>query len=170
LRRRAAVRPAHLLGAQCLFFYRRKHYGDFKFDRHLLIAWAITMSSMPTQKLETPKPINRPQAPYESTSRAAEQLRLKALVAETDSPLRNRLIRQLSGDCQVVCAETVRRAARLIQRNHFDLVICDQKLPSGGGMALIDFVKLQTPETFVVLAMDEFDARIRSQSILLGGA
>lgn len=68
----------------------------------------------------------------------------------------------------MVCAETVRQAARLIQRNHFDLVICDQELPSSGGMALIDFVKLQTPETLAVLAMGEFDARIRSQAILHG--
>jgi len=126
------------------------------------------MRGMPTQKHETPKLINGPQAPYESTSRAAGRCRLKALVAETDSPLRNRLMRLLSVDCQVVCVETVRRAARLIQRNHFDLVICDQKLPSGGGMALIDFVKLQAPGTFVILAMDEFDARMRSQAILRG--
>lgn len=35
-------------------------------------------------------------------------------------------------------------------------------------MALIDFVKLQAPGTFVVLAMDEFDARMRSQAILRG--
>jgi hypothetical protein len=35
-------------------------------------------------------------------------------------------------------------------------------------MALLDFVKLQVPETFVVLAMDELDARIRSQAILHG--
>jgi DNA-binding NtrC family response regulator len=123
---------------------------------------------MPTQELDTPKPINRPQAPSESASQTAKQLRLKVLVAETDSPMRNRLVRLLSGDCQVTCAETVRRAARLIQRNHFDLVICDRELPTRGGMALIDFVKLQAPETFVVLAMDEFDARIRSQAILHG--
>jgi DNA-binding NtrC family response regulator len=59
-------------------------------------------------------------------------------------------------------------AARLIQRNHFDLLICDRELPSSGGMALIDFVKLWAPETFVVLAMDEFDARVRSRAILQG--
>jgi hypothetical protein len=58
---------------------------------------------MPTQKLETPKPINRPQAPSESESQTAEQPRLKALVAETDSPMRNRLVQLLSGDCQFYC-------------------------------------------------------------------
>ncbi|MGH9769950.1 MAG: response regulator [Blastocatellia bacterium] len=98
----------------------------------------------------------------------AEQLRLKVLVAATDSPMRNRLVRLLTGDCQVVCAETVRQAARLIQRNHFDLVICDRGLPTRGGMALIDFVKLHAPETSVVLAMDEFDARIMIRAILHG--
>lgn len=123
---------------------------------------------MPIQVLETLKPIDRLQAPYESASQTAEQPRLKVLVAETDSPMRYRLVRLLLKDCQVVCAETVRRAARLIQRNHFDLVICDRELPSSGGMALLDFVKLQAPETFVVLATDEFDPRIRSQAILHG--
>ena len=120
------------------------------------------------QELGTPKPIDRPQAPYESASQRAEQRRLKVLVAETDSPMRNRLVRLLSKDCQVVCAETVRRAARRIQRNPFDLVICDQELPTSGGMALLDFVKLQAPESFVVLAMDKFDAQIRSRAILHG--
>lgn len=169
LRHRAAGRLVHLPEARCLFFYLRKLCEGFKFDRHWLSAHSITMSSMLTQKLDKPKPINRLQAPYHSTSRAAEQLRLKALVAETDSTLRNRLIQLLSGDCQVGCAETTRRAARLIQHNHFDLVICDQKLPLGSGMARIDFGKLQAPETFVVLAMDEFDARIRSRAILRRG-
>jgi hypothetical protein len=58
---------------------------------------------------ETPKPINKPQAPGKSASRAVEQMRLKALVAEADSPMRSRLVQLLSEDCQVVCAETVRR-------------------------------------------------------------
>jgi len=123
---------------------------------------------MPIREVETQKPMNKPQAPGKSASRAAEQTRLKALVAETDSPMRSRLVQLLSGDCQVVCAETVRRAARLIQRNHFDLVICDRELPSRGGMVLINFVKLQAPETFVVLAMDKLDARVRSRAILQG--
>jgi DNA-binding NtrC family response regulator len=123
---------------------------------------------MPIQELKTLKPIDRPQAPYEFAALTVGQPRLKVLVSETDSPMRNQLVRLLSKDCQVVCAETVRRAARLIQRDHFDLVICDQELPSSGGLALLDFVKLQAPETFVVLAMDEFDARIRSQAILHG--
>jgi two-component system response regulator YesN len=82
--------------------------------------------------------------------------------------MRKRLVRFLSGDCQVVFAETVRRAARLIQRNHFDLVICDWELPKSGGMSLMDFVSLWSPETLVVLAMDKFDSRIRSQAIHRG--
>ncbi len=116
----------------------------------------------------TPRLAEAQKAPGKSASRAAEQMRLKALVAETDSPMRSRLVQLLSEDCQVVCADTVRRASRLIQRNRFDLVICDQELPSSGGMALINFVKLQAPETFVVLAMDELDARVRSRAILRG--
>ena len=123
---------------------------------------------MPIREVETQKPMNKPQVPDKSASRAAEQTRLNVLVAETDSPMRNRLVQLLSEDCQVVCAATVRRAARLIQRNYFDLVICVRELLSSGGMALIDFVKLQAPETFVVLAMDKLDARVRSRAILQG--
>jgi hypothetical protein len=41
------------------------------------------------QEVEAPKPINKPQAPGKSASRAVEQMRLKALVAEADSPRRN---------------------------------------------------------------------------------
>jgi hypothetical protein len=66
---------------------------------------------MPIQELGTLKPIARPQASSESPSQTAERLRLKVLVAETDSPMRNRLVRLLSGERQVVRAETVRRAA-----------------------------------------------------------
>jgi DNA-binding NtrC family response regulator len=123
---------------------------------------------MQIQKIETLKPINAPQAPLESVSQNVEQPRIKVLVAEKDSPMRDRLYRLLSKDCQVVCVKTVRRAAQLIRRNHFDLVICDQELPSSGGMALLNFVKLQAPETHVVLGMPEFDARIRRQAILRG--
>jgi len=123
---------------------------------------------MPIQKVESLKLTDRPEAPLESVSQTVEQPRLKVLVAETDSTMRNRLYRMLSKDCQVVCANTVRRAAQLIRRNHFDLVICDQELPSSGGMALLNFVKLQAPETPVVLGMPEFDARIRRQAILHG--
>jgi DNA-binding NtrC family response regulator len=123
---------------------------------------------MPIREVETTKPIIKPQAQCKSASRAVEQTRLKVLVSETDSPMRNRLVQSLSEDCHVVCAETVWPAARLIQRNYFDLVICDRELPSSGGMALIDCVNLQAPETFIILAMDEFDARVRSRAILQG--
>jgi len=61
---------------------------------------------MPIREVETQKPMNNPQAPGKSASRAAEQTRLKALVAEMDSPMRSRLVQLLSGDCLVVCAET----------------------------------------------------------------
>ena len=66
---------------------------------------------MPIREIETQKPMNKPHAPGKAASRAAEQTRLKALVAETDSPMRSRLVQLLLGDCLVVCAETVRRGA-----------------------------------------------------------
>lgn len=123
---------------------------------------------MPNRKLETLKPIDNSKVLYESTSQTAGQPRLEVLLAETDSPTRHRLYRLLSKDCQVVCAKTVRRAAQLIRQKHFDLVICDQELPSSGGMALLNFVKLYAPETYVVLGMPELDPQIRRQAILRG--
>jgi hypothetical protein len=42
---------------------------------------------MPIREVETQKPMNKPQAPGKPASRAAEQTLLKALVAETDSPM-----------------------------------------------------------------------------------
>ncbi len=123
---------------------------------------------MSIKKLEILNPIDRQQAPCESESQTIEQQRLMVLLAMTDSPMRDRLYRLLSKDCQVVCAKTVRRAAQLIRHDHFDLVICDLELPSSGGMALLNFVKLQAPQTPVILGLPEFDARIRRQAILHG--
>lgn len=67
------------------------------------------------------------------------------------------MVRLPSQDCQVVGAETVRRALWLIQRYHFDLVICDLDLPQSGGIALLHYVALMAPETMAILLMAQVD-------------
>lgn len=91
---------------------------------------------------------------------ANDAQKLHVLVAESDTPARARLVEMLSGDCQVVCAETVRRAFWLVQRYHFDLVICDLELPQSGGLTLLHYVGLADSETVAILLMAQADQRV----------
>ncbi|HZS06508.1 MAG TPA: response regulator [Blastocatellia bacterium] len=117
---------------------------------------------------EPPETTHRQPQYYPPAPRAHEPRRLKVLVAEADTPARIRLVRLLSGDCQVACAETVRQAMRVVRHAHFDLLICDLHLPASGGLALLYYIKLLAPETRVALVTDKADERITSQAILHG--
>ncbi|HZS06579.1 MAG TPA: hypothetical protein VFD58_17210 [Blastocatellia bacterium] len=86
---------------------------------------------MAAPEIENPKTPHDQPPPGRSALRAGEQRRLRVLVAETDARARVRLVGLLAEDCQVVCAETVRRAMRFTQHVHFDLVICDSRQAAG---------------------------------------
>lgn len=99
---------------------------------------------------------------------ANDEQKLQVLVADADTPARMQMIRLLSLDCQVACAETVRRAFWLIQHYQFDLVICDLELPQSGGIALLHYVELVAPETMAILLMAQEDQQIARTAFKYG--
>jgi DNA-binding NtrC family response regulator len=98
--------------------------------------------------------------PYLPALESKDGQKLQVLVAEADTPDRAGLVRLLTRDCQVVCAETVRRAQWLVQRYHFDLVICDLELPLSGGIALLPYIEMLSPETMSVLLTAQADRQL----------
>lgn len=103
------------------------------------------------------KRLGKNHLPYISALQTNDEQKLQVLVAEADTPARAQMVRLLSQDCQVVCAETVRRALWLVQHYHFDLVICDLELPQSGGIALLHYLELVAPETIAILLMAQAD-------------
>jgi DNA-binding NtrC family response regulator len=98
--------------------------------------------------------------PSLAAPQANEEQKLQVLVADADTPARTQLVHLLARDCQVVCAETMRRAGWLVHRYHFDLVICDEELPHSGGMALLHYVEILAPMTVVVLLTAHLDRQV----------
>jgi DNA-binding NtrC family response regulator len=106
--------------------------------------------------------------PYISALQTNDEQKPQVLVAEADTPVRAQMVRLLSQDCQVVCAETVRRALWLVKRYHFDLVICDLELPQSGGIALLHYVEMLAPETMAILLMAQADQQMARTAFKYG--
>jgi DNA-binding NtrC family response regulator len=79
------------------------------------------------------------------------------LVVE-DEPLLAGLLERLFGsDYSCVTAATVAEAFSLLKARSFQLVLLDEVLPDGSGLALLQFIKASSPDTGVILMSGNTD-------------
>ena len=89
----------------------------------------------------------------------------RILVVEDDSEMRSLLTDELSAEgYEVVQAEDGAKAAVMVARDHFDLVITDVKMPKMGGIALLPVVKEVRPAVpvIVITAFGEGHTRVEA--------
>lgn len=72
-------------------------------------------------------------------------------------------------DYEAFYANQPEEAKRLMERESFDLVLTDYKMPSGSGMDLLAEIKQQHPRTKVVM-MTAFPSELSREKALLAGA
>jgi PAS domain S-box-containing protein len=88
----------------------------------------------------------------------------RALVADDEQPVRLLLRRLLTRrGFAVDLAVDGQMAATLLEQGHYDLVMCDVKMPNGGGMALYDNIERKHREVldrFVLMSGDILNAQL----------
>jgi two-component system NtrC family sensor kinase len=88
----------------------------------------------------------------------------RALVADDEEPVRLLLQRFLTRRGFVVdLANDGLMAASLIERNQYDVVLCDVKMPNGGGIALYDSIRQKQSEAldrFVFISGDILNSQL----------
>jgi PAS domain S-box-containing protein len=88
----------------------------------------------------------------------------RALVADDEEPVRALLQRFLTRRGFVVdLAVDGKMAASLIERNQYDVVLCDVKMPNGGGIALYDSIRQKQSDTldrFVFISGDILNSQL----------
>ena len=92
----------------------------------------------------------------------------RALVADDEGPVRTLLQRQLTRrGFAVDLAPDGRIAAQLLERNHYDVVLCDVQMPHLGGLALYEQLRRQQPEVlerFVFISGDILNSQLHTFS------
>jgi CheY-like chemotaxis protein len=110
---------------------------------------------------EAQKSPEAPEAPHVVRSAIAGQ---RALVADDEEHVRLLLHRLLTRRGFVVdLAIDGQMAARLLERNQYDVVLCDVKMPNVGGLALYDTIRQTQPDVldrFVFISGDILNAQL----------
>lgn len=92
----------------------------------------------------------------------------RALVADDEGPVRALLQRLLTRrGFAVDLAADGRVAAQLLERSHYDVVLCDVQMPNLGGLALYESIRRQQPEVvdrFVFISGDILNAHLHTLS------
>jgi CheY-like chemotaxis protein len=92
----------------------------------------------------------------------------RALVADDEGPVRSLLQRLLTRrGFAVDLATDGRMAAQLLERNQYDVVLCDVQMPNLGGLALYETLRHQQPEVlerFVFISGDILNAQLHALS------
>lgn len=110
--------------------------------------------------------------PVPSTNLEADRLpQLRLLVVDDDSPVRNacaEIAKNLGYATQ--SAESVPAARLALANNSVDILLLDLKLPGGGGLALLEDLRVQHPQTIVVImtAFASVDSAVESMRIGAG--
>jgi PAS domain S-box-containing protein len=108
-------------------------------------------------------------SPAEARERPAPPARYamagqRALVADDEEPVRSLLQRSLTRRGFVVdLAFDGEMAAQLLERNQYDVILCDVKMPNGGGLALYDSIRQRRSELldrFVFISGDILNAQL----------
>jgi PAS domain S-box-containing protein len=88
----------------------------------------------------------------------------RALVADDEEPVRSLLQRLLTGRGFLVdLAINGQAAAALLERHQYDVVLCDVRMPNGGGLALYDDIRQKRRELldrFVFISGDILNAQL----------
>ena len=97
-------------------------------------------------------PAYRP-ATFTSKSVDTDHLpQLRVLVVDDDAPIRNacsEIAKNLGFSTQI--AESVAKARIALAQSSIDILLLDLKLPGGGGLALLEDLRVQHPQTIVVI-------------------
>ncbi len=92
----------------------------------------------------------------------------RALVADDEGPVRMLLQRLLTRrGFAVDLAADGRMAAQLLERNQYDVVLCDVQMPNLGGLALYESLRRQQPEVlerFVFISGDILNSQLHTLS------
>ncbi|HET8858323.1 sigma-54 dependent transcriptional regulator [Marivirga sp.] len=93
----------------------------------------------------------------------------KLLIVDDDPSFNEMLSNYLSRNkYQVESAHSGHSALELLKKHNFDLVLTDFRLPKMNGLALIERIKKNQPQTPVILITNYADIRTAVQSIKLG--
>ncbi|MGM0375764.1 MAG: sigma-54-dependent transcriptional regulator [Bacteroidota bacterium] len=71
-------------------------------------------------------------------------------------------------EMEATLSGSISKSKTLIDKNHFDMVLIDYRLPDGNGMELLDFVKQKYPSVPVVLITAYSDIRVAVNAIKEG--
>ena len=82
----------------------------------------------------------------------------KLLYVEDDEDLISVIGAALAGRVEVIPARNLRDAERLLQEHEFGLVILDQSLPDGNGMALVDMIAGHAGHLVPIIVLSAADA------------
>ncbi|MBW4038896.1 MAG: sigma-54-dependent Fis family transcriptional regulator [Acidobacteria bacterium] len=96
---------------------------------------------------------------------------LRILVVDDDSPVRNACSEIAKGlGYATQSAESVQAARLALANNSVDILLLDLKLPGGGGLALLEDLRAQHPQTIVVImtAFASVDSAVESMRIGAG--
>ena len=146
----------------------------------------LTLKSHATSYVRTPLRPSDPQAPaaltfsapafsapaFASSSADTDRLpQLRILIVDDDAPIRNacsEIAASLGFTTQV--ADSVPTARLALAHSSVDILLLDLKLPGGGGLALLEDLRAQHPQTIVVImtAYATVDSAVESMRIGVG--
>src|SRR4051794_24187411 len=69
---------------------------------------------------------------------------------------------------QTASAATATEALALLKSSHFDLVVCDLRMPGSGGIEFLRSASVDYPETGVVLMSGTHDLKMAVEAMRLG--
>jgi DNA-binding NtrC family response regulator len=95
--------------------------------------------------------------------------KIKILVIDDDAVVRHSLLRVLAEEhCEVEQAWSGELALQTMARQAFDIVLLDLRMPGMNGVAVLERIKQQWPETEVIVITGHPEIETAKQAIRLG--
>ncbi|GAB4234440.1 MAG: sigma-54 dependent transcriptional regulator [Acidobacteriota bacterium] len=99
-----------------------------------------------------------------------EKIRFSVLLVDDDPAQRQFLRAALERDYRVTAASSGEEARQLLQKQGYDLVLTDERMPGMSGLELLQWVRESTPETPVVLLTAYGSIESAVEAMRLGAA
>lgn len=94
---------------------------------------------------------------------------IKILIVDDEEPVRRLLSRIMSGSGHDYClAADAAEARRALETEHFDLILCDVKMPGENGIGLVQDVRKKYPDTAVMMVTAVDDPEIANTALAIG--
>ena len=94
--------------------------------------------------------------------------RARLLVVDDDEAVRRSYSASLAGSCDARVARDGTEALEEMERNRYDVVLLDLKMPGADGMAVLETIKQRWPECEVVIITGYPSVDTAKQAVRLG--